>query len=162
MATRTITIPSPTDQTTSPSHAATHAGHAGGWLGYNERTTDHAGFGATEADVASLTLIVAVPANRRVRVMAYARVDSSAGADQRSLLRIYEDAVVVQISSAYSPGSTSAGQIVHNPSRTLTPSTGSHTYKVTAQRSGGSGTVNVIASADSPAYLLVEDIGPAS
>jgi hypothetical protein len=41
----------------------------------------------------------------------------------------------------------------------LSPSAGSHTYKLTALRAAGTGNITMAANSLAPAFILVEDIG---
>jgi hypothetical protein len=161
MATRTITIPGATDQTDNPSHAGVHAGHAGGWLGYVDRTSNQTTI-TSEADLSSLTVTVDVPADRRLKVTGSARVrgvDGSADA----FLRIKEDGTQIQRAIAHPGGASAENDDTVMIQAVVTPSAGSTTYKLTLEKvAGGASSLSVIAASDAPAFLLVEDIGPAS
>jgi hypothetical protein len=109
----------------------------------------------TEVDLTGLTVTVTVGAGRRIRISAdLAFVTTVSGGLPR--VRIKEGATQLQERSM-STGSTSAESIA--PSVVLTPSTGAHTYKLTALLALGSGSMSLSASATAPAYILVEDIG---
>ena len=130
----------------------------GGWIGYNEVTANQATI-TTVVDLTSLTVTVTVGASRRIRVSSQCPFFSSVAGDYVSL-QIVEGATVLQdlseaMSSALS-GHRLAAIVV------LTPTTGSHTYKLRASRASGTGSVTMAAAATSPAFILVEDMGPAA
>jgi hypothetical protein len=135
----------------------THAGGSStlGTLGYAQVVASQASI-TTEADLTSLAVTVDVASGRRIRITHGMNVFSSVGTD---LLRIFikEGATQLQTSEIR----LASTQSVTMPCKgvILTPSAGSHTYKLTAQRAVGTGNMTMEASAGGPAWLLVEDIG---
>lgn len=135
--------------------AGDHVHLAAGTLGYAEVTAAQTGI-SSETDLTSLAVTVTVVSGRRIMIRAQCGVDNDTNAGQ-ALARIKEGATylglfgVITISS--SGVEMASGGIV------LTPTAGSHTYKLTLAKTSGAGTVTMQASAFNAAYILVQDIG---
>lgn len=132
----------------------------GGWLGYTEVTANQAVSTGTETDLTGLSVTVTVGASRRIKVSAVGIMSRSV-ADGITLGRIKEGATELARFSQHAPSAVTefdagAGWAI------VTPSAGSHTYKLTMQRFSGTGTVTLNAAVGSAAAILVEDIGPAA
>jgi hypothetical protein len=177
----TLTNPTSTDTLDNPSHSDQHADANDaieaietalgpnlenlplGVLGYAQRVANHVGFITTEVDLTDLSVTVTVPAGRRIRVSAEARFFSSVNHDIVEL-DISEPLVSyvrkAQVVCHWDGATAGAGNITIATSVILTPTAASHTYKLSAKRASGTGNVTMVASADSPAFILVEDIGP--
>lgn len=123
-------------------------------LGYAEVVAQQGSI-VTETDLTSLTVTVTVAASRRLRISGYCAFFSTVAADS-GRLSIKEGATLLQLGQDSVPGATQA--ITLNPTRIIIPSAGSHTYKLTMQRTSGSGTLTMDAGATYPAFILVEDI----
>jgi hypothetical protein len=130
----------------------------GGWLGYAEVTANQTGI-TTEVDLTSLTVTVTVGPARRIMVTGSTYLLSTVLSD-RMAMAIYEGAGQLQIANVYA--STSTDGYIAERSVILTPSSGAHTYKLTARRVTGTGSVTSQAAATFPAWILVQDIGPAA
>ena len=130
------------------------SGIPGSTLGYVQSTAGQTGI-TTETDLTGLTLTINIPAGRRIKVTAsvVGRLDTI---DQNGQIRIYQDDVEVQ----FAPFSSNfaGGRQVAERSVILTPSAGTHVYKVTALRDSASGTVSIDAWPSDPNFLLIEDI----
>ena len=129
----------------------------GGWLGYNQVTANQTGI-SSETALTGLTVTVDVGADRRIKITAHGRFTRTA-ADGVTQLRIKESTTIFQevnIRNSTTAGETEQGIAV------ITPSEGLHTYHLTLTLVTGTGTVGLAASATVPAFILVEDIGPAS
>ena len=126
-------------------------------LGYAQVTADQTSISA-EVDLTGLTSTVTVGTSRRVRVTGCGQIanDGTAG---RVIGRIFEGAtevgrwVVEEIAAS--------GFVLGCGSTVLTPSAGSHTYKLKLWKQSGAGTLFLDGITEAPAYILVEDIGPA-
>jgi hypothetical protein len=129
----------------------------GGWIGYVEATTNQTTI-TTVVDLTSLSVAVTVGTNRRLRITGKVNFTSTV-ANDGAKLRIQESATVLNAADNTTP--TGAGGVFIFASAVLTPTAGTHTYKLTLARTG-TGTLTMNASATEAAYLLVEDIGPAS
>lgn len=132
----------------------------GGWIGYNESTTNQGSIAGTEVDITGLTATVTVGTSRRIRITVELSLSSSVANDVPSL-RIKEGTTQLQSREEHL-GSVVGALAAISASVVLTPTAGSHTYKATLVRAVGTGTLVVNASATAPAFLLVEDIGPAT
>ncbi len=129
-------------------------------IGYAQVTANQGSI-TTTADLTSLTATVTVGADRYIRVTGHVRSFSSTLADDRVLFHIREGSTTLgSILLPSDPGGGNAGsggQVVWVGD---SPSAGSHTYKLSAESADG-GTVTMNAAATFPAFILVEDIGPA-
>ena len=113
-----------------------------------------------EADLTGLSVTVTVPAGRRLRLRAYA-VASCASPDKRCFVRIKEGATILT-TAVENCGYTNVASATLEPSAIITPTEGAHTYKVTMQNATSADAMKLNASSDSPAYLVVEDLGSAA
>jgi len=136
--------------------AANLAKYPKGRLGYAEVTSNQSGIGATPTDLTGLTLTVTVPADRLVRVSGYTQV-FTAGAVYAAVTML-EDGVDIGRVGRTAPGTGESTTV--SAFTLVTPSAGSHTYKLQGESS--SSTFTLEASASLPAWILVEDIGPSS
>lgn len=126
----------------------------GGILGYAEITSSQNGF-AGVSDVSGLSVTVTVGAGRRVKVTGYGRVNQQSTIAIPEL-RIWEGSTQLQLASS----TVRAGEVAMlNPEVILTPSAGSHTYKLRLGTT--SGTVDFFATSEQKGFILVEDIGSA-
>jgi len=125
-------------------------------LAYAAKSSNQAGIGATEVDITELTVTISVPAGRRIKLTSGALLDATVVNDFYAP-RIKEGTQVLQVAVI---NINPIGQgLPWEQSVVLSPSAGTHTYKVTMQRIGGTGTGSFLANpANNPAYLLAEDI----
>jgi hypothetical protein len=147
--------------TTDPTPAAVQARvTAAGVLGYAEVTANQSSI-TTEVALTGLTSTVTVAQGRRVKITGSIRVGSSV-VDDVVTMRIKEDGTTVQTAEINIDSRTTAA-INQSLERSVveTPTAGSHTYTITLALGGGSGSLTMVASSTSPAFILVEDIGPA-
>lgn len=120
-------------------------------LAYAEKLTDQTG--TTEADITGLSVTVSVLVGRRIRVSAYGVMTT--GANYTGVgLRIKEGNTLLAQSST--PTETAAEPVTIAPSVVLSPSAGTHTYKITGF-THLNGTWN-LKGTTTPSYILVEDI----
>lgn len=133
----------------------------GGVLGYAERTTS-AGpdpfVTITDLDTTNLQVVVTVLANRRVKITGYAPgLDGTVAGDvfgiviREGLTELNRQQLRVDATGVGNPG----GMV----QAIETPSAGSHTYKLSALRLGGTGNATFTAATNRPLSILVEDIG---
>lgn len=126
-------------------------------LGYAQVTANQAGI-TTLTDLTGLSTAATVGTNRYVRITAQILTQRTV-ADGETNLYIREGSTTLEIMAIrqnnVGVNETLAGSIVID-----SPSAGSHTYKLSLERGGGTGTVQATAAATFPAFILVEDIGP--
>lgn len=115
--------------------------------------------GTTELDVITAPAVVPVGANRRLRLSFHARGLSCTVATDIFLLQIKEGATVLN-QAHYNPANTGVASGASDFSAWVSsPTTASHTYKVTIVRATGTGTASVSATATAPITFAVEDVG---
>jgi len=145
--------------------AANHAKMPGGWIGYVETTTAQSGI-STETDLTGLSVTVTVGTNRRIRVSCHVNLQYTTGgaADTIIFLHVKEGATYLGGQRwQFKSDTTLNQQQLFNPAVVLTPTAGSHTYKLSTVRNTGTlGTISTNANANFPAFILVEDLGPAT
>ncbi len=130
----------------------------GGWIG-DAQITSNQGSITTEVDVTGSSLTVTVGTNRKLRLKGFALVSSTINADE-IVIKIKEGSTQLT-QDGTSIATQPRAQGLH-PEVIITPTAGSHTYKMTILRNNGTGTVTLSASGSFPAFLIVEDIGPSS
>lgn len=134
---------------------------AGGMLegGYAQRTSDVPAIGTGGLDLTGLSVTVTVATGRRLKITGHARSWLLDTADNRIAFRIQEGATVLNeniLRLSVANEAEEGGDVT----AVIAPSAGSHTYKLTAGVID-SGTATMNAGATYPAFILVEDIGPA-
>lgn len=122
--------------------------------GYAQAVTNQSGI-TTEVDLTSLTVTVTVGSGRRIRIVGSVYV--SGGTGDTCKLKIMEGATQLQERQLMFSGGNA---VALDATVSITPTAAAHTYKLTLTRSAGAaGTIVSNASATSPAFILVEDIG---
>lgn len=124
-------------------------------LGYAEVKTNQGSIGATLVDLTGLTVTVNVPAGRRIRITSRAYFTSTTS-DGDAHVGIFEGAFQLTESRGFVGGTTQP--FAAEPAIILSPSAGTHTYKLAAKRVTGTGTLTNNAWDNGPCYILVEDI----
>lgn len=109
----------------------------------------------TVVDLTSLTVTFTALASRYYRITGFVNNFTSSVTTDRADL-IIADGSSVQIAAATTSVSTPTALICF---AVLQPGAGSKTYKLRAQRGAGTGNVSMNASATTPAFILIEDIG---
>lgn len=127
-------------------------GAPGSTLDYKQVTANQTGI-TSQVDLTGLSATVTVPAGRRIRISASALFQNTA-AGNRTLFAINEGVTPLR-TAAFVHGAANVNETFQTDI-VLTPSAGTHTYKLVAQAEAGTSALN--ASADNPAYILVEDI----
>lgn len=127
-----------------------------GTLGYAQAVANQTTI-TTVVDVTSCTTTVTVVAGRRVRITGELIAGSTVGTDI-GRMSIKEGATLLQFCDApLSIGGGSGNKFIANV--ILQPSAAAHTYKLTMERTVGTGSITVVAGATFPAYIHVEDVG---
>lgn len=129
-----------------------------GILGYAEVTANQGSI-TTLADLTGLTATVTVGTDRRIRVIGYIGASVDTVSDTTATLHIRESSTTLQTARNRPVGNSR--QAVLAAVWVGAPSAGSHTYKLSLEREVGTGTLTMHAASTNPAFLLVEDIGPA-
>jgi hypothetical protein len=114
----------------------------------------------SEADLTGLSVTVSVGEGRRIKITGSCIARSTATGD-RVDFRIKEGTTELKPDTRELGTANDAGRSGLHAEVVLSPSAGSHTYKLTLARGDGTGTVSMVAAATAPAFILVEDIGPA-
>lgn len=142
----------PDYMTAAETTAAIGAAAGGGTLGYAETVTATVVTGSPAADVTGLTVTVTAIAGHRVRITGLITGQDSANSSA-VIVNIAQDGAVV-----FSTNNQAViiQQITYIVSCVLSPSAGSHTYKL--QIGGGNGTFTTSPNATRKNYILVEDL----
>lgn len=132
----------------------------GGWIGYAEVTANQGSITA-EVDLTSLTVTVTVNSSRRISITGAGNFGVSV-ANDRVIMNIKEGATVLTSAAGTSPiAAVGTSGMTLRPQVVLTPTAGSHSYKLSGQDATG-GTAQLNATSTAPAFILVEDLGPAA
>jgi hypothetical protein len=123
--------------------------------GYAQVTANQTGITAA-TDLTGLTVTVTVTSGRRLRISASAGFSSSVANDQCQL-QINEGATTL-IGTQFTVVVANNVQWL-TPIAIITPTAGTHTYKLTGFRLSGTGNLTMYAGTALPAFILVEDIG---
>ena len=128
-----------------------------GVLGYAFRTSNITGLTGGPVDLPDLSVQVSVPAGRVLRVVGYVYYWMGPTEGEEAILSVREgnDVLNGKRLIAGSPNRAVGGAV----QALIRPSAGPHTYKLAFQQITGASNWNLIALADAPAYILVEDLG---
>jgi hypothetical protein len=129
--------------------------YPGGWIGYAQATSNQGSI-TTAVDLTGLTVTVTVGTSRYLKITGYLSSWSSTNANAYAQLLVMESSTTLQ-SATGSTVTIGSGTMLCAVA-VLTPSSGSHTYKLQLG-SVTAGTLTMSASATAPAYILVEDMG---
>jgi hypothetical protein len=124
--------------------------------GYAPVTTEQGSIGATIVDLTDLTVTVTVRSGSRLKITGECQAYASV-ADTIAKLYIRESSTQLCGRDRALPYANQ-GNGMHVIA-IVTPTAGSHTYKLSMNRTGGSGTITMHGALAEPAFILVEDIG---
>lgn len=127
-----------------------------GTLGFAQITASTAAISA-DTDIPGLSVTVIVGAGRRILISCMTPFDRTV-ADGLTRIHIKEGATNLQNLDGFVRAATE-GAIALQGSVVLTPSAGTHTYKLSIERLSGTGTTRLVLAVGQPAHILVEDIG---
>lgn len=135
----------------------------GGWIGYAEKTANES-FSGVETAISGLSVTVTVGTDRRIRVTGAGVMVPTVATNTRAYGVIQQDSTGV---GRFLEHYFRANDYEHRDEASviLTPSAGSHTYRLTClavDDSSAATGIQVQASSVRPAFILVEDIGPAT
>lgn len=127
-------------------------------LGYAETTITQGSITATEIDLTNLSVAVTVPTGgRRVEISAHVWPSSTVGGDNARTF-IKEGATYLGFQTTYLPNSGLGYDSLVLAS--FIPTAGAHTYKLSMQRTAGSGTLtsnaSAVSSSGNVAFILVK------
>jgi hypothetical protein len=131
-----------------------------GIVGYASRTSNVTGIGTSATDVTSLSVTATYVANRRIKITAFGGL-ASGGTGDSGVLYIRESTTTLQSASTASGALSSFAGAALCPIVIVTPTAGSHTYKVSASQTNAT-TGTFTASSTAPGFILIEDIGPSA
>jgi len=129
-----------------------------GTVGYAQVTANQGSISTTLIDLTGLTVTWVAVTGRRYRTSCYFNMIGNTAADIGEVL--ITDAVPTQLSAAVPPPINTTYAWSSGCSVVESGLSGSRTRKLMVRRIGGAGLLTVNASAITPAYILVEDIGP--
>jgi hypothetical protein len=132
-----------------------------GIVGFASRTSDQTGIGTSATDITSLSLTATYVANRRIKITAFGGVASGGASGDSAYLYIRESSTQLAIAKTPSGAASFYGDSTLTAMTVITPTAGSHTYKVSASQTNGS-TGTFAASATAPGFILIEDLGPSA
>lgn len=130
-----------------------------GVLGYAEVTADQTAIGASITDLTSLTLTYTYVANRRIRITGEGQF-INASIDEYTKVYIRESTTTLTARNFLSQNSLINDSF--HIEKIVVPTVGAHTYKLSMNRSSGTGDTALEASATEPAFILIEDLGPSA
>jgi len=126
-----------------------------GVQGYAERTSTQSLLAGMN-DLTSLSVTYTAIANRRIRITAHAHVNPATN-DQTGYLAIRESSTTLNLNQQWLNSSLIAETMIVQV--VITPTAGSKTYKASFNFNGAA-TGTLQAASTTPAFILVEDIGP--
>lgn len=132
-------------------------GVAWGKVGYTANTANTT---ATTSDVTIASVTFTAVAGRAYLVTGFAANVSSSVAADVAIIKLKESSTILQHSYRDCRAASGLGNgfpIEYY----VAPSAGSHTYDFTVIRGSGTGTITASGQSTLPAFLLVQDIGPA-
>ena len=127
-----------------------------GLLGYAFRESNITGLSGGPVDLPDLSVQVSVPAGRLLRIVGYVWAWSGPSQGEEANFLIREGNDLLHRKRLIVATSRAEGGAVQALVR---PSAGPHTYKLSFEQAVGSSNWTCSAAAQSPAYILVEDIG---
>ena len=126
-----------------------------GVLGYAQVTANQGSI-TTGSDLTGLSVTVTVAAGRRLKITGFAAFNASV-ANEGNTFQIRESTTVLNsVLTMLTNATIQETAVVY---AVVAPTVGAHTYKLYDLRQFATGTHSLIASATSPAFILVEDIG---
>lgn len=129
-------------------------------LGWAQVTANQTGI-SSEVDLTGLTKTVSVDGaavQKTVMITAQIRYGGTT-IDDVATLRIKESTTVLAIAELSVGRATSEANPLLSCNALIEPTSGSHTYKLSLERSVGTGNMQMVASSTHPAFILIEDIG---
>lgn len=113
----------------------------------------------SEVDLTSLTVTATLSSSRRYKISFVGEAQTATSGDEVTM-RIKEGSTTLKEIRNSTLGAN-RGHFFEGWYELVAPSSGSHTYKMTMQRTAGSSNAQFNASSTNPATILLEDIGAA-
>ena len=132
-----------------------------GIVGFASRTTNQTGIGTSATDITSLSVTATYVANRRIKITAFGGVASGGTSGDSAYLYIRESSTQLAIAKTPSGSMSSFGDATLTAMTVISPTAGSHTYKVSASQTNAS-TGTFVAASTAPGFILIEDLGPSA
>lgn len=123
-------------------------------LGYRQVTVGQ-NF-TTLADATGLSVTLTAPTTRKIKISFYACTMYSTVAGDIATVYLYNDGTQIQTGTWYMGIGGGSSSVTPQLSVIITPTTGSHTYKIGLARVLGTGTNTLSAAATTPAFIMVE------
>ncbi len=133
-----------------------HTFYPKGVLGQATLTSNQTGITSTPEDVTGVTVTATVAADRMIKISATTMTNVNTNG-ATCIVKVYEDATAIQRIQTEAAGANDE----HTSSCVVytTPTAASHTWKLTLEANGGTG--SVVAGGEYPCILIVEDVGSA-
>jgi len=132
---------------------------ARGQLGYVEfGTSDQNGIGGTDTDITALSLPVTASATATHRLRLSYVLDVRTGTTDDEVIISFKEGGTALKFGFHTPGPATRIVTV-TASRVLLAAGGAHTYKLTAKRGAGAGTIDIVGTLGNTNYFMVEDLG---
>ncbi len=135
-----------------------------GKVGYAVITASQTGI-STEADVTSLTVTWTAVSARLYRTSFFVFADANGTASsQRPSVKVTDGSNTkkLELFTEHNAAATAQSNVPLTGAILETGLSGSTTRKLRALSGGGGDTIDINAAADSPCYIIVEDVGPAA
>lgn len=128
-------------------------------LGYAQVTAGQTGI-TTVTDLTSLSVAVNVPySGHRVKITGWASMLRSVADGITGFLIRESSTTLARADAVFRAASEDTTKTVM---AVIAPTSGAHTYKLSLERTTGTGTTDLVANSIQPAFILVEDLGPAA
>ena len=136
-------------------------GATSGSSSYQQLTTTSSTTANSNAtvDIPGLSVSRTTVANRRYKITVQAHLQSTVADD--SMGYSIREGTTTYFGGTIKEGTSPNQPLAFNAVAVVTPAAGSHTYSLGISRPNGTGTVSLVATASSPAFILIEDSGPA-
>lgn len=117
--------------------------------------------GTTELDIITAPAVTLLATNRRLRITFTCRSYNASVTNDTFAVRIKEGSTILEeiLVVAFGTGAGACSGANNFEAIVSSPTAAAHTYKATVQRTGGTGTLTIGATADGKITLEVEDIG---
>ena len=130
-------------------------------LKYGQVTADVTGIAGTETDIITAPAFTPISSSRLLVISFRCRSTIANTSTGVFTFRIKEGSTTLNEINLRTGSTSTSAEYVTTWTYVASPSAASHTYKVTAQRAAGTGTMDIQAASTYPMQIVVEDIGAA-